>query len=380
VENHDLPTLAYLTVNPMVEGVGASQVVAYVERLAQRGMSVRLHNFEEWPPDADVADRLRTAGVDWRPMPMGRGGPPGGLGRLLRGARALRGAQLAHARSDIAAGAATLARVGPWVWDMRALWTDQRAAAGDLAPDSSGYHAMRRIEGVAARRSHAIVSLTDAAVHVLADRYGAEVAGKATVIATCVDLDRFAHRPMPDLGTVRFLLSGTVNRMYDVPAMLEFVDLFRRCRPAALTGLVAPASPWRDALAEAGAELGFTTPAAMPEQIAGHHVGLAVLRSDLGVSLKAVSPTKVGEFLATGRPVVLSAGIGDISDLIREQRCGVAIDDTTADGLRRSVEELVGLLDDPLLGDRCRALAGQHFSLDLAVDRLTTIYHRILAA
>ena len=49
----------------------------------------------------------------------------------------------------------------------------------------------------------------------------------------------------------------------------------------------------------------------MAKLVSSCHVGLSVCRDDAGPSLQAAMPTKIGEFLASGRPVVVNPGPGD---------------------------------------------------------------------
>ena len=97
----DTIALTYLSNDTLTEGVGASQVLAYVERLVTRGVDVTLHTFEKETPTTVLVDRLRQSGVRWMPHPFGRHGVVGGATRLLSAARFLRGADLVHARADL---------------------------------------------------------------------------------------------------------------------------------------------------------------------------------------------------------------------------------------------------------------------------------------
>jgi hypothetical protein len=148
-----LPALTYLSFDSMAEGVGWSQVVPYVEGLGRRGMEVTLHSFEKTSPDEGVARRLQAADVAWRPHPFNNGGTREGMARVVRSAAYLRGAELVHARSDMPAASALLARCPAWVWDVRAFWREQRIAAGQIRPGSPPDRVMRIVEDRAARRS-----------------------------------------------------------------------------------------------------------------------------------------------------------------------------------------------------------------------------------
>jgi hypothetical protein len=373
----ELPPLTYLTTDSLSEGVGASQVLAYAERLAGRGVHVRVHSFEKGAPSAELVQQVREAGITWTPHPFGAGGPMGGVGRVLRGARGVRGAELVHARSDLPAASALLARCPRWIWDVRSLWADQRIALGALTAGGPEDRVLRRIEGAAARQSAGIVTLTAAVLPVLAARHGDTLSAKAAVIPTCVDLHRFVEAPMPSGEPVRLLLAGTLNAYYDVPAMLALVAEGMRRRRAALDVLSPSSTQWDAALAEAGGITDVATPAEMPERIRSSHAGLSVCRTDAGVSLTAAMPTKIAEFLASGRPVVVNPGLGDADHLVEDAGAGVVLRDLSPHGLATAWDRIEELVADPETPSRCRRLAEAHFDLDKAVDRLLQLYEKV---
>ncbi|MQG57190.1 MAG: hypothetical protein FI709_04670, partial [SAR202 cluster bacterium] len=61
-----LPTVTYVSMDPLTSTVGSSQVLAYVERLAGRGVDIDLLTFEHGV-DPVVRERLAGLGVTWRP-------------------------------------------------------------------------------------------------------------------------------------------------------------------------------------------------------------------------------------------------------------------------------------------------------------------------
>jgi hypothetical protein len=205
------------------------------------------------------------------------------------------------------------------------------------------------------------------------------VGPKTRVISTCVDLEHFALAPPPTGdGVVRLLLSGSLNALYDVPAMIAFTARLSALTPAALEWAGGPESPWSRDLATAGVVPAPCPFGDMPARIAESHAGMCLLRLDL-TSSAAATPTKVAEFLACGRPVVVSAGLGDLPAILADAKCGVVVDDTSSDGLDRAAAELAALLDDPGLGARCRAAAEEHFDVERGVDTLLETYRSIAA-
>lgn len=375
----DLPPLTYLTFDSLAEGVGASQVLPYVERLAGRGMEVTLHSFEKAPPAPALRDRLDAAAVRWVPHPFGAAGAAGGLRRVARGAAAVRGAELLHARSDLAAASALCARSRAWLWDMRSFWRDERIELGLLGAGSAEERVLRRVERGSARSAGRIVTLAAAAVPVLAERHGPAAAGKVRVVTTCVDLARFALQAPPAPDPVRLLLSGTLNERYDVPAMVRLAQALSRRRGVELQVLCPDPGRWGDLLRQAGAAVGRAEPAEMPRHVAAAHAGLSVLRPSPGVASRASMPTKIGELLACGRPVVVSPLLGDMEEVMRRFDCGVVLAGDGEEELERAAAELARLVDDPGTAARCRAAAEAHFDLERAVDVLVEAYREVLS-
>jgi glycosyltransferase involved in cell wall biosynthesis len=372
------PAVTYLTHDSVAEGIGVSQVLSYVEALASHGLTVHLHSFEKQTPATQTRERLERAGVSWTPHPFGPAGVAGGVGRVLSGARAVRGSAFVHARSDMAAASAMLAGVERWLWDVRSLWADQRIALGALREGGPEHRVLQRIERAAAHRSAAVVTLTDAVLPVLEQRHAVALRAHAQVIPTCVDLERFSPAELPPMP-IRLLLAGTLNAYYDVPLMARLASVGRRRSGAVLDVLCPGGSPWDALLAEAGAHRDVATPRQMPGRVAASHVGLSVCRRDAGVSLTAAMPTKIAEFLAVGRPVVVNPGLGDADVLVREAQAGVVLHDTSDEGLERAWDQLEELLADPATPLRCRALAERHFSLDVGVNRLIDAYDGVLS-
>lgn len=368
--------LTYLSIDSLGEGIGASQVQAYVEKLAGRGVEVELHTFEKAVPSGILKERLESAGVVWHAHDFGHYGSAAGLGRVLRARSAIRGAELVHARSDLAAAAVLSARVPRWVWDFRSFYADQKIELGELQRRSPEERVLRRIERSAARRSSAIITLTHAAIPVLVERYGDDVADKAHVITTCVDTGRFVPTEMPQVQPLRLLLAGTINAYYDVPLMLRLAER-ARARIGAELHVVTPSSTrWDDRLDAVAASRQAASPWVMHEIVAACHAGLSVCREDAGISLKGSMPTKIGEFLASGRPVVVNRSLGDAGALLEEKRCGIALEAESDTAIDDAIDRLTEMVNDPDTSERCRAVALEQFDLDDAVERLLTIYEQ----
>ena len=115
-------------------------------------------------------------------------------------------------------------------------------------------------------------------------------------------------------------------------------------------------------------------PTEMARLVSSCHLGLSICRDDAGVSLLAAMPTKIGEFLASGRPVVVNPGLVDAVGLLEQNECGVVFGPSGSKDVERAVDQIEHLLNDPGTPERCRSLAESHFDLDRGVERLASVY------
>src|SRR5207249_7129200 len=93
-----------------------------------------------------------------------------------------------------------------------------------------------------------------------------------------------------------------------------------------------------------------------------------------GFSRQATCPTKAGEYLAMGLPVVVGVGVGDMDEVIASHRVGAALAEYSADAHRQALDQLVELWADPDLGARCRDVARRDFGLEGGAARYAEVY------
>ena len=115
----------------------------------------------------------------------------------------------------------------------------------------------------------------------------------------------------------------------------------------------------------------------MADLIPNYSFGVSICKLDAGPSLKAAMPTKIGEFLACGRPIVVNQGLGDMDQFIDEFDAGVILDGSPTN-LKQSAVKLVSLIADRETPRRCRALAEKYFNMDAGVMKYTDLYQLML--
>jgi glycosyltransferase involved in cell wall biosynthesis len=110
----------------------------------------------------------------------------------------------------------------------------------------------------------------------------------------------------------------------------------------------------------------------MPDYMRLMDVGLFFIKPAL--SKKGSMATKLGEFLATGVPVIINDGVGDSGVIVRKAGVGVVLSDVTDASFSASRGDVETLLHDPDVARRCRAAAAEYFDLEQGVTKYAAVY------
>lgn len=397
--------ILYITYDGLTDPLGRSQVLPYLVGCARRGHRIHIVSAEK--PNRFARDRetveaiCRDAGITWHPQRYHKAPPVLSsiydLAQMRRAALRLHrhhGFGLVHCRSYMpaAAGLALKRHAGvPLVFDMRAFWPDERVEGGswNLAnPLFRGvYRYFKRLESELLRTSDAIVSLTEVGKVELLQR--PELAGREHVISVipcCVDFGHFTAaepairnarraelRIAPDAPVLTYL--GSLGGNYMLPEMLGFFRVFRERRPGARFLFVSLEDSAK--IRGEAARHGIPGEELVVRAASRHEVPALLAASDLGVafkkpsfSAKECSPTKLGEMLAVGLPVVANAGVGDVAEILTATRSGAVIESFDDESYRRALDTIDRNSISP--AER-RARAQRLFDVELGIER----YHRI---
>lgn len=398
----------YLSYDGLLEAIGQSQILPYLERLRGRSVDITLVTFEkaeDLAPESATYEatltRLATARIRWIPLRYHK--RPAVLSTLydtLYGAmwtlRLVRrfGAQLVHVRSYVPAVMALPARWFlrcPVIFDIRGFWVDERVDGG-LWRDGLLYRIAKRVERLLYCNVDAIVSLTEAGKLTIQD-FSTVTSRRVpiVVIPTCVDTDSFAPKH-PDRtlverlgydGKTVFAYVGSVGTWYAMEETLDFFEVALQEIPTATFLLIVrgPVNALRESVERR--ELRTVTTfvpsvpnGEVPKWLSIAHVGVAFYRR--GLSNVARFPTKIGEYLASGLPVVVSGGVGDCDGLIEAGRVGVSVGEFTISEYRRAARLLRELLQDQSLSNRCRNIALRRLSIAEGVERYHSVYAHVM--
>lgn len=380
-----------------------SQVVAYLDGLSERGHVVHLMTFEprlSRERSRQVAEELGRRGIAWhRRRYHKRPSLPATAFDVIAGglaaARLVRRHRLdaIHARNHMPAAMALIAaRFARFrlIFDLRGLMAEEYADAGNWKRGGLPYRLTRWVQRAALRRADGLVTLTEAVRPHLSE---AKASPETTfVIPCCADVERIAERSR-ERGAARGELEigerptmvyvGKFTGWYMEREMADFLAVARRSQPDLLFLIVTQADPApmlreldRNGIAAGDYRVLRAEPEEIGRYLAAADVGLSFVRPCF--SKISSSPTKIGEYLAAGLPVVSTAGIGDVDALLRDNRVGALVEDLSTPGYEATVAALRTLREDPEIRRRCANVARENLSLrEVGIPRYDALYRRL---
>jgi glycosyltransferase involved in cell wall biosynthesis len=396
----------YITNWSLSEPLCQSQSVPYLKALAARGYQSCLMTFERPPyaltgADADAARRqLADAGICWHPLAYHSRANI--IGVAVDGARTLstsvnailrHGARIVHTRTSVPAAlglvAARLTR-RRFLYDADSELSEEYADGGHWTRGGMSYRALSAMENLCRRQADSIVVLTE---RLRADFVRRGVRAPMTVIPCCIDTGGFrrdegaraARRLELGIGDeILLVYVGKIGPRYMLDETMAFVGAAGRRGPVHMLILShGDVAAFRSVAAAHGIADVVTVRSAthgeIPGWLSAADAGLALIRPT--ASECGSSPIKVSEYLAAGLPVVITDGIGDLSEAIDSSNLGVVVSGSGDASINTAVDRLNGLLQSRSVGDRCMAFARAALDVEqVALSRYASVYEILLAS
>jgi len=405
----------FISYNGMLEPLGQSQVIPYLQELSKRGVEFTLFSFEQSyaftiegaQQTSELKRELAQHGIDWRWLRYHKSPSlPATMFDVLHGTRVAKQIlndkpyHLVHARSHIPAMIAlSLKR---WcgvkiLFDLRGLMAEEYVDAGHWNEWGLRYRLTKQLEARIFADADAVVTLTEKIWPVIRDWDGLRNRKLAhEVVPCCADLDRFnfseeARREKRDELRIAanqnvLVYSGSIGGWYLIDEMAElFCSLIRngddwhflwltRASPVLIHAVMRKRGVKADRYSIVEA-----SPAAVPAYLSAADAAVAFYKPAL--SRLATSPVKVAEYLACGLPIVLNAGIGDSEELINREAVGALVHDfieAEYASAAKSLEKFIAARTDTR--KRSRAVAERLFDLEsVGGARYAKLYEQLLA-
>lgn len=365
-----------------------TQVVAYLAGLAQRGHVVHLLSFETGPLTRARRRALRremaAREISWHGLRYHkRPSLPATVFDVLCGAVysafLIRRHRLDafHARSHVPAAMALLARPLArfrLIFDVRGLMAEEFEDAGRWTRGSAPFRLAKWVERLALARAAGIVVLTERVrKHLFGDVRDARV----QVIPCCADLEQIdaqradrerVRKQLGVHGRAVLIYVGKFTGWYMEREMVEFFASAREDIPGLHFLILTQAD--HEVVEAEFRRLGIGEDERTIMRVAPARVGAYLAAADAAISFIrpsfskiSSSPTKIGEYLGAGLPVVCGAGVGDVDALLADYGIGVVVDSFDALSLERAGAELAAVMANADHAERGRLAARERLSL-----------------
>jgi glycosyltransferase involved in cell wall biosynthesis len=293
--------------------------------------------------------------------------------------------QLVHARSYVAGIIALILYkiTGvPYVFDIRGFWIDERVEGGLWKRNSAIYRLARWFESKLFLNACHIVTLTNKSIsHLQNSVLTIADTDKISVVPTCTDVNRFFAKTC-STREIAIGNLGSLGTWYEVDPIFQFLKVANKSNGNARLVLInrGQHSLIRSKIVEHNIPEEIVRYFAAKQSEIPHHlksVDIGLMLYKTGFSRLACSPTRFAEYLSAGIPCLVSQGVGDTQEIIEGEGVGVVISNYEVASLEKGFTELVNLLGQDDLKMRCRRVAKKYFSLEAGASRYNFIYSRL---
>ncbi|MFZ7166446.1 MAG: glycosyltransferase [Bacteroidota bacterium] len=398
----------YISYDGMTDNLGQSQVIPYLKGLTGYGHHFDIISCEK--PDkfkakeTEIRKLLDSLNIGWYPLPYTKEPPV--LSTVIDVVRMYRKAyslhkenkyDAVHCRSYLSAmiGQDMKKKFGTkFIFDMRGFWPDERID-GDLWNIKNPvyriiYNYFKKKELQFFNESDLNVSLTHAGLNEIKKmNVSNEQINKFSIIPCCSDYELF--KPLPrDLALVKQLgfeesnkilcYLGSIGTWYMFDEMMAMFKQLHFQDNSFRLFIMTPEPP--SMVFDSAKKLGINTDLIkvvsatrqqVPKYLSIAHLGISFIKPCF--SKLSSSPTKMGEMLAAGVPLICNSGVGDVERIINETKTGVIIHGFTEDEMQSVAKRAIEMIQVPR--ENIREQSRPVFALESGVKLYAQAYEKM---
>jgi glycosyltransferase involved in cell wall biosynthesis len=381
----------YITFNGLLDPLGQSQVLPYIEGLAKENLqfyAISLEKSSDRQKTRELRGRLRKNGISWYRLKYYK------HYSFLIALNVLKcfflsfyliiskKIKIIHARSYLPMLCAVLLKKlfgTKIIFDMRGFWPEELVDSGRIKKNSACYKTLKFLEKKSILSADWVITLTPEAKETIEGEYKNKDF-KTAWMPTCVDEDGFlGEREIPFEGKFVLVYSGSLWSYYNMLAMADFFKVLKSKISTAHFLIIANNGTER--LDKLFLEKEINKNDYTILSLEHKDVAKYLLSSDLAISFiydtpskKASFPTKIAEYLMAGLPIAINAQTYFLKKLVDTNRVGVVFDKFDENSYKKALEYLLVLLEDNGLKLRCKKTAKEHLGKKVCIDKYLDIY------
>jgi glycosyltransferase involved in cell wall biosynthesis len=403
--------ILFISYDGMTDPLGQSQVIPYLQGLSLHGYEIFLVSCEKKTAfqqnKTTVEQLLKGYNIQWMPLYYTKKPPVlSTLIDIIKLKRAARKIYQAHKIDLVHTRPGVPALVGLWMKkkmgvkflnDIREFYADSRVEGGMWNVKNPLYKMIyrffKRKETEAVEQSDGIVCLTHAAKIIIQQWPAYKKNTPLQVIPCSVDLSLFdplgidtVQRSLVkkelNIGEDDFIVSylGSIGGWYLIAEMMQFCKLLSEKKPSTKFLFISPHR--HDEIVAAAVKYGVSSEKIITKKADRSEVPLLLSLSDYSIffikpcySKQSSSPTKHGEIMAMGIPLITNSGVGDVKEIVLRYNSGIVLDEFTETAFSVTVDKIVsGYSYDAA---DIRQGAKDFYSLDAAIKKYNEIYGEI---
>jgi glycosyltransferase involved in cell wall biosynthesis len=400
--------ILFISYDGMTDPLGQSQVIPYLSGLTKAGYIFTILSCEKKEAFAknkkSVEKLMADAGIEWVSVTYHKNPPI--LSSIFDYYRVRNTAARLHKKNkyDLVhtrPGIPTLVAVYlkkkfgiKFLNDIRGFWADERVD-GNMWPLKNPlynwvYKFFKRHERECVEISDGITCLTYAAKSEI-ESWPFTGSKKAEVIPCSVDLQLFdpsrINKERKDAllkemkitpGDIIFTYLGSIGGWYLTDEMMRFFKILEAKVPHAKFLFISPHR--HNVITRAALRYGISEDKVLTHHASRTEVPLLLSLSDYSVffirkcySKISSSPTKHGEIMAMGIPVITNSGVGDVDSIIHNSDSGFVIDDFSSAEFERISNEIISAkgVFNP---EQIRQRAYEYYDLEKAIGKYSKVY------
>ncbi len=402
----------FISYDGMTDPLGQSQVIPYLQGLSNAGYKIFLISCEKEQVYHQhknyIQDLLDKSSISWIPLNYTKNPPV--ISTLLDVVKMRRAAKKLHKDEGIDmvhTRAGVPALIGLWMKktmgvkflnDIREFYADSRVEGGMWNTKNlvykTIYNFFAKKESEAVTQSDGIVCLTYAAENIIKGWPEYKVSLPLEVIPCSADLQLFDYSKIDkednealkaelNIKKEDFVISylGSIGGWYLTAEMLQFCKLLSNRVPAAKFLFISPHR--HEEIRAIAGRYGIPEDKILVKKASRVQVPALLSLSSYSVffikpcySKQSSSPTKHGEIMAMGIPVITNGGVGDVAEIVQSCKSGIVIDEFTDAAFEAAINEMMN--HKAYDAAEIRAGAIKWYALDNAIEKYTRIYKSIL--
>jgi glycosyltransferase involved in cell wall biosynthesis len=406
-----LKKVLYISYDGLTDPLGQSQILPYLEGLSKYGYEFSVLSFEKKDRFKKQAEHIKgltaCSGIKWFPLSFTKNPPL--ISKFYDAVRMRSWAfalhkkykfDLVHCRSYISAdiGLQLKKKFGvKFLFDMRGFWPDEKKDGGSWNTANPFYKKVynyyKNKEAEYLQNADYIITLTEAGKKEMMQWPYYNQYVPLRVIPCCADMDVFSltnskekklSREKLNLREDQLVLSylGSVGTWYMLHEMLAFFKQVKKHYSDAKFLFVTTTA--RSVIEEEISKLKLNEKDFIILSAFRHEVPFLIKASDINISfIKPVyskissSPTKLGEVLAMGIPVICNSGVGDVEEIVQLADGGYVLNNFSESDFDKAIQYIPYLLKtNP---ERIRNAIKDIYSLSKGVESYADCYRMILS-